>query len=193
MHTQARAAGIFESATNLNVTLSDRIAPVHSHQQLSLCWRDSLGMGKEHVALHTLLYTVESGNHNKHCVVVLLQPGAVDVFLDFISYSGGPLPERLLEQMPAGVPVSILWGADDPWEDMKEGRRLFAHWPCVTGKGPGLCSMSHSMSCSVCVLTPAGFLTAYSNSKIGSGLSQRKQWLVERIALSAGVQCRLGM
>eukprot|EP00878_Enallax_costatus_P002483 GHUV01002663.1.p1 GENE.GHUV01002663.1~~GHUV01002663.1.p1 ORF type:complete len:406 (+),score=72.01 GHUV01002663.1:129-1220(+) len=61
-----------------------------------------------------------------------LQPGAVDVFLDFISYSGGPLPERLLEQMPPGVPVSILWGADDPWEDMKEGRRLFAHWPCVT-------------------------------------------------------------
>jgi hypothetical protein len=39
----------------------------------------------------------------------------------------------LLCQVPAGVPVSILWGADDPWEDMKEGRRLFAHYPCVTG------------------------------------------------------------
>lgn len=70
------------------------------------------------------------------------QPGAVDVFLDFISYSGGPLPERLLEQMPPNVPVSILWGADDPWEDMKEGRRLFAHWPCVTGKfGDNLLSL----------------------------------------------------
>jgi hypothetical protein len=28
-----------------------------------------------------------------------LQEGAVSVFLDFISYSGGPLPEELLEQV----------------------------------------------------------------------------------------------
>ncbi len=34
--------------------------------------------------------------------------------------------------MPQGVPVSILWGADDPWEDMREAKRLFAGWPCVT-------------------------------------------------------------
>eukprot|EP00879_Flechtneria_rotunda_P028385 GHRR01030491.1.p1 GENE.GHRR01030491.1~~GHRR01030491.1.p1 ORF type:complete len:207 (+),score=68.22 GHRR01030491.1:354-974(+) len=61
-----------------------------------------------------------------------LQPGAVQVFLDFISYSAGPLPERLLAGVPEGIPVSILWGADDPWEDIKEGRRLFAHHPCVT-------------------------------------------------------------
>ena len=26
-----------------------------------------------------------------------LQPGAVDVFLDFISYSSGPLPEELMQ------------------------------------------------------------------------------------------------
>ena len=31
-----------------------------------------------------------------------LQPGAVDVFLDFISYSSGPLPEQQLEVGPAG-------------------------------------------------------------------------------------------
>lgn len=31
-----------------------------------------------------------------------LQPGAVDVFLDFISYSSGPLPEELL-QVGAGL------------------------------------------------------------------------------------------
>lgn len=37
-----------------------------------------------------------------------LRPGAVDVFLDFISYSGGPLPEDLLAQ--CRVPVSMLWG-----------------------------------------------------------------------------------
>lgn len=39
----------------------------------------------------------------------------------------------MLRQVPPGVPVSILWGADDPWEDMREGRRLFGHYPCVTG------------------------------------------------------------
>lgn len=33
-----------------------------------------------------------------------LEPGAVDVFLEFICYSGGPLPEELLPQ----VKVSIL-------------------------------------------------------------------------------------
>jgi hypothetical protein len=37
-----------------------------------------------------------------------LLPGAVDVFLDFICYSGGPLPEELLEKCT--VPVSMLWG-----------------------------------------------------------------------------------
>jgi hypothetical protein len=67
-------------------------------------------------------------------VLCIAQPGAVDVFLDFISYSGGPLPEQLLAATPPSVPVSILWGADDPWEDMAEGRRLFAHYPCVTGE-----------------------------------------------------------
>ena len=36
------------------------------------------------------------------------QEGAVDVFLDFISYSGGPLAEDLLEVITR--PVSILWG-----------------------------------------------------------------------------------
>ncbi|CAI5988241.1 unnamed protein product [Closterium sp. NIES-65] len=32
-----------------------------------------------------------------------LQPGAVDVFLDFICYSGGPLPEDLLPKVQVGV------------------------------------------------------------------------------------------
>ena len=30
------------------------------------------------------------------------------MFLDFISYSGGPLPEELIRDAP--VPVSVLWG-----------------------------------------------------------------------------------
>jgi pimeloyl-ACP methyl ester carboxylesterase len=43
--------------------------------------------------------------------------------------SGGPLPEELLAQ--TRVPVSILWGEADPWEDHVEGRRLFGGYPCV--------------------------------------------------------------
>jgi hypothetical protein len=38
-----------------------------------------------------------------------LQPGAVDVFLDFICYSGGPLPEELLPEIkvkPECIPIS---------------------------------------------------------------------------------------
>ncbi|GIL72233.1 hypothetical protein Vretimale_293 [Volvox reticuliferus] len=58
-----------------------------------------------------------------------LQPGAVDVFLDFISYSGGPLPEELMAATTR--PVSLLWGEADPWEDAGEGRRLFANLPSV--------------------------------------------------------------
>ena len=57
-----------------------------------------------------------------------VQPGAVDVFLDFISYSGGPLPEELLPQMSS--PVSILWGEADPWEPIELGR-AYADYDCV--------------------------------------------------------------
>jgi pimeloyl-ACP methyl ester carboxylesterase len=57
-----------------------------------------------------------------------LEHGAVDVFLDFISYSGGPLPEKQLEKCP--VPVSVVWGEDDPWEKIEWGRE-FVHYPSV--------------------------------------------------------------
>lgn len=57
-----------------------------------------------------------------------LQPGAVDVFLDFISYSWGPLPEQQLQAV--GVPVSVVWGEEDPWEKIEWGRE-FAKYPSV--------------------------------------------------------------
>ena len=57
-----------------------------------------------------------------------IQPGAVEVFLDFISYSGGPLPEELLPQISS--PVSILWGEADPWEPIELGR-AYADYDCV--------------------------------------------------------------
>lgn len=46
------------------------------------------------------------------------------MFLDFISYSGGPLPEELLEVIK--VPVTIAWGDQDPWEPMELGREYAA-------------------------------------------------------------------
>ncbi|XP_010673479.1 uncharacterized protein LOC104889848 isoform X2 [Beta vulgaris subsp. vulgaris] len=49
-----------------------------------------------------------------------LQPGAVDVFLEFICYSDGPLPEELLPQVKC--PVLIGWGDKDPWEPIELGR-----------------------------------------------------------------------
>lgn len=52
-----------------------------------------------------------------------LEPGAVDVFLDFISYSGGPLPEELLAEV--SCPVSILWGECDPWEPLSLAEEAF--------------------------------------------------------------------
>lgn len=57
-----------------------------------------------------------------------LTPGAVKVFLDFISYSGGPLPEELLPKMK--VPVLIGWGELDPWEPVEMGRK-YADFDCV--------------------------------------------------------------
>ncbi|XP_016648950.1 PREDICTED: putative ribonuclease H protein At1g65750 [Prunus mume] len=48
-----------------------------------------------------------------------LEPGAVDVFLEFICYSGGPLPEELLPQVKC--PVLIGWGEKDPWEPIELG------------------------------------------------------------------------
>lgn len=54
--------------------------------------------------------------------------GAVDVFVAFISYSQGPLPEELLPILPC--PALILWGTDDPWEPIALGREL-AEFPAV--------------------------------------------------------------
>lgn len=51
-------------------------------------------------------------------------PGAVEVFLAFVRYSQGPLPEDLLPQV--SCPVLVLWGAEDPWEPIDLGRNLAA-------------------------------------------------------------------
>lgn len=51
-----------------------------------------------------------------------LEPGAPDVFLDFISYSGGPLPEDLMPRVTC--PLWLVWGEEDPWEKVEWGRDL---------------------------------------------------------------------
>lgn len=57
-----------------------------------------------------------------------LTEGAPRVFLDFISYSGGPLPEEQLARVPKEVPVVMLWGEKDPWEKASApGRMEVAH------------------------------------------------------------------
>ena len=52
-----------------------------------------------------------------------LLPGAVRVFLDFISYSGGPLPEDLLDSI--NIPSRIIWGKSDPWEPISLAEKEF--------------------------------------------------------------------
>lgn len=54
------------------------------------------------------------------------------VFLDFISYSGGPLPEDLLSTIK--VPVMIGWGDQDPWEPIESGR-VYADYDSVEVRG----------------------------------------------------------
>lgn len=57
-----------------------------------------------------------------------LEPGAVDVFLDFICYSGGPLAEEMLPDIKC--PVLFGWGDKDPWEPVELGR-LYGAYECV--------------------------------------------------------------
>jgi pimeloyl-ACP methyl ester carboxylesterase len=77
-------------------------------------------------------------------VNLLLRPafdvGAPAVFLAFIQYSQGPLPEDLLSQVVC--PILMLWGEDDPWEPIALGREL-AQFSAVENfiplKGVGHC------------------------------------------------------
>ncbi|GAB5363022.1 hypothetical protein AAMO2058_000848200 [Amorphochlora amoebiformis] len=75
-----------------------------------------------------------------------LLPGATEVFLDFISYSGGPLPEELIPEMKC--PVQIVWGEKDPWEPLELGRQTFSQLPniqeFVVLPGVGHCPMDEA-------------------------------------------------
>jgi pimeloyl-ACP methyl ester carboxylesterase len=64
---------------------------------------------------------------------ILLKPakdsGAAAVFLAFISYSQGALPDDLLPQMPC--PTVVMWGTKDPWEPIELGRAMVAQYPQI--------------------------------------------------------------
>lgn len=72
-------------------------------------------------------------------------PGAVDVFLAFVTYSQGPLPQDLLPLVTC--PTLILWGEADPWEPIAQGREL-ANYPAVREfialPGVGHCPMDEA-------------------------------------------------
>ncbi|MEM8642004.1 MAG: alpha/beta fold hydrolase [Cyanobacteria bacterium P01_G01_bin.54] len=51
-------------------------------------------------------------------------PGAVDVFAAFTTYSQGPLAEDLLPRLCC--PAIVLWGEEDPWEAIALGRQISA-------------------------------------------------------------------
>ena len=85
-----------------------------------------------------------------------LTPGAADVFLDFISYSSGPLPEDLFPQIDSTLcPIRLLWGEEDPWEPIAMGKKLYAPFAdeFVPLKGAGHCPMDQvsyiSYSCRI--------------------------------------------
>ncbi|EPS74206.1 hypothetical protein M569_00547 [Genlisea aurea] len=57
-----------------------------------------------------------------------LDPGAAIVFLEFICYSDGPLPEELLPVVKC--PVLVCWGEKDPWEPIELGK-AYSEFDCV--------------------------------------------------------------
>jgi len=87
----------------------------------------------ERKALGNVLKQAYAGDVDDETVSLILEPGLLPgadrVFLDFISYSGGPLPEELLEQCTR--PVRMLWGERDPWEPLAQGRELAKNAPIV--------------------------------------------------------------
>ena len=96
--------------------------------------------------IKNILMQAYAGPVDDETVQLILQPGlapgAAAVFLDFISYSSGPLPEELLPKVK--VPVRILWGENDPWEPISMGR-MYGEFPIVdefvTLPGGGHCPM----------------------------------------------------
>ena len=56
-------------------------------------------------------------------------PGATESFRGFVNLFSDYLAPELLADL--AVPVRLLWGADDPWEDPQEAQRWANAFPCI--------------------------------------------------------------
>ncbi len=80
-----------------------------------------------------------SGAHVDDALVTLLHrpstdPGASESFRGFVNLFNDHLAPQLLADLSAGdppVPVRMLWGEDDPWEDPAEARRWAESFACI--------------------------------------------------------------
>ena len=75
-----------------------------------------------------------SGAHLDDELVELLHrpasdPGAVESFRGFVNLFDDHLAPDLLASL--SLPVRMIWGSRDPWEDPAEARRWAATYPCV--------------------------------------------------------------
>jgi pimeloyl-ACP methyl ester carboxylesterase len=58
-----------------------------------------------------------------------IEAGALESFRGFVNLFDDHLAPNLLAQL--ALPVRMLWGARDPWEDPAEARRWAATFPCI--------------------------------------------------------------
>ena len=75
-----------------------------------------------------------SGAHVDPALIALLhgpatEAGALESFRGFVNLFDDHLAPQLLAQLT--VPVRMLWGERDPWEDPEEARRWAATHPCI--------------------------------------------------------------
>ena len=91
-------------------------------------------LARPQVVRRVLRQAYPSGAHVDDELVALLlrpasDPGAVESFRGFVNLFDDHLAPDLMEELP--VPVRMIWGASDPWEDAAEA----AHWrdrlPCI--------------------------------------------------------------
>ena len=75
-----------------------------------------------------------SGAHlDEELITLLHRPstdhGATESFRGFVNLFSDYLAPELLADL--AVPVRLLWGADDPWEDPQEAQRWADTFPCI--------------------------------------------------------------
>jgi len=91
-------------------------------------------LARQAVVRQVLLQAYPSGaNVDADLVNLLLRPatdpGALESFRGFVNLFDDHLAPGLMEDLP--VPVRMLWGAEDPWEDPAEAERWRDQLPCI--------------------------------------------------------------